>query len=99
MDRVLDWIGSDTAIHLSFNIDGLDPLWAPSTSTAASSGLTLREGKIIASRLAASGNMVAMDLVGIDPSIHVDWAKDTIAAGHAIVSSALGTSCPERDSS
>ncbi|KAI4769675.1 Ureohydrolase, partial [Aureobasidium sp. EXF-8846] len=33
MDMALGWIGSDTPIHLSFDIDSLDPMWAPSTGT------------------------------------------------------------------
>jgi arginase len=33
MDMALGWIGSDTPIHLSFDIDALDPIYAPSTGT------------------------------------------------------------------
>ncbi|KAL9083876.1 MAG: hypothetical protein Q9165_008346 [Trypethelium subeluteriae] len=51
MDMALGWIGSDTPIHLSFDIDALDPMWAPSTGTAVRGGLTLREGDFIADEL------------------------------------------------
>ena len=90
MDKVLEWLGSDTPIHLSFDIDALDPLWAPSTGTAVQDGLTLREGKVIASRLAASGNMIAMDLVEINPTIERQRAAETIRAGCSITLCALG---------
>lgn len=31
MDMALGWIGSDTPIHLSFDVDSLDPQFAPSS--------------------------------------------------------------------
>ena len=36
---------SQRNIHISFDIDALDPLEAPSTGTPVRGGLTLREGK------------------------------------------------------
>ena len=63
MDQVLDYIGPDTPIHLSFDVDALDPQWAPSTGTPVRGGLTLREGDFIAECLHGTGSLVAMDLV------------------------------------
>lgn len=63
MDMALGHIGTDTPIHLSFDVDALDPQWAPSTGTPVRGGLTLREGDYIAECLHETGSLVAMDLV------------------------------------
>lgn len=59
----LGHIGTDTPIHLSFDVDALDPQWAPSTGTPVRGGLTLREGDFIAECVHETGSLVAMDLV------------------------------------
>ena len=63
MEMALGHIGNDTPIHLSFDVDALDPQWAPSTGTPVRGGLTLREGDYIAECVHATGSLVAMDLV------------------------------------
>lgn len=81
MDMALGWIGSDTPIHLSFDIDALDPMWAPSTGTAVRGGLTLREGDFIAECVAETGSLIALDLVEVNPSLDEYGASDTVRAG------------------
>jgi arginase len=90
MDMALAWIGSDTPIHLSFDIDALDPMWAPSTGTAVRGGLTLREGDFIAECVAETGSLIALDLVEVNPSLDEVGASDTIRAGNSIIRCALG---------
>lgn len=90
MDMVLGWIGSDTPIHLSFDVDALDPMWAPSTGTPVRGGLTLREGDFIAECVAETGSLIALDLVEVNPSLDVQGASDTVRAGCSIVRCALG---------
>jgi hypothetical protein len=63
MEMALGHIGNDTPIHLSFDVDALDPQWAPSTGTPVRGGLTLREGDYIAECVHETGSLVAMDLV------------------------------------
>lgn len=63
MDMALGHIGNDTPIHLSFDVDALDPQWAPSTGTPVRGGLTLREGDYIVECVHETGSLVAMDLV------------------------------------
>jgi arginase len=62
MDMALEYVG-DSPIHLSFDVDALDPLWAPSTGTPVRGGLTLREGDFICECVHETGSLVAMDLV------------------------------------
>jgi len=90
MDMALGWIGSATPIHLSFDIDALDPQWAPSTGTAVRGGLTLREGDFIAECVAETGSLIALDLVEVNPSLETQGAHETIRAGNSIVRCALG---------
>ncbi|KAK2757368.1 Arginase, catabolizes arginine to ornithine and urea [Arachnomyces sp. PD_36] len=90
VEMALGHIGSDTPIHLSFDVDALDPQWAPSTGTPVRGGLTLREGDFIAECVHETGNLVAMDLVEVNPSLETMGASETIRAGCSLVRSALG---------
>lgn len=90
MDMALGWIGSDTPIHLSFDVDALDPMWAPSTGTPVRGGLTLREGDFIAECVAETGSLVALDLVEVNPSLDQEGAAETVRAGCSIIRCALG---------
>ncbi|TGZ83454.1 arginase [Ascodesmis nigricans] len=98
MDMVMEYVGS-APIHLSFDVDALDPLWAPSTGTPVRGGLTLREGDFICECVHASGNLVAMDLVEVNPHIEGEapivqglGAQETVRAGCSLVRCALGES-------
>ena len=90
VEMALAHIGNDTPIHLSFDVDALDPQWAPSTGTPVRGGLTLREGDFIAECVHETGNLVAMDLVEVNPSLETVGASDTIRTGCSLVRSALG---------
>lgn len=90
MELALGHIGSDTPIHLSFDVDALDPQWAPSTGTPVRGGLTLREGDYIAECVHETGSLVAMDLVEVNPSLEAVGASETIRAGCSLVRCALG---------
>jgi arginase len=90
MELALAHIGADTPIHLSFDVDALDPQWAPSTGTPVRGGLTLREGDYIAEVVHESGQCVAMDLVEVNPSLEAKGAEETVRAGCSLVRCALG---------
>lgn len=90
MEMALGHIGTDTPIHLSFDVDALDPQWAPSTGTPVRGGLTLREGDFIAECVHETGSLVAMDLVEVNPSLEAVGAAETIRAGCSLVRCALG---------
>ncbi|KAL4785704.1 arginase [Aspergillus varians] len=90
VDMALAHIGNDTPIHLSFDVDALDPQWAPSTGTPVRGGLTLREGDFICECVHETGNLISMDLVEVNPSLDAVGASDTIRTGCSLVRSALG---------
>lgn len=94
MEMALAHIGSDTPIHLSFDVDALDPQWAPSTGTPVRGGLTLREGDYICECVHETGSLVAVDLVEVNPRLAKDEAgvNETVRAGCSLVRCALGES-------
>jgi len=93
VEMALDHVnpGRDLPIHLSFDVDALDPSVAPSTGTPVRGGLTFREGHYICEALWETGLLVALDLMEVNPSL-ADAAsvKQTVAVGCSLVRSALG---------
>lgn len=90
-------LGGDCAspppLHLSFDIDGVDPSVAPSTGTAVEGGLTYREAHYICEAAAASGSLCSMDLVEVNPELGTKEEREkgvTAKAGVALIASALG---------
>lgn len=79
-------------IHLSFDIDALDPVYAPATGTAVRGGLTWREACYICEALADTNNLVAMDLVEVNPHLgnHEDAGHLTVSSGISLLKCALG---------
>ncbi len=55
------------ALHLSFDIDALDPAIAPGVGTPEPGGLGYREAQLIMQMLEESGLMISADLVEINP--------------------------------
>jgi len=56
-------------LHLSLDIDGVDPHFAPGTGTAARGGLAYREIHYVCEELAETNRLVGMDLVEINPGL------------------------------
>lgn len=90
MDQALAYIGNDTPIHLSYDIDGLDPTVAPSTGATVPGGLTLDQGKYIGTRVHETGNLVSLDLAEINPQVAPESSQKTVTAAISLVQSALG---------
>ncbi|KAE8152256.1 arginase [Aspergillus avenaceus] len=90
MDTALDHLGSETPLHVSYDINSLDPNWAPSTVFPVEPGLTREEGVYVAKRLAGTGQLVAMDLVEINPQIGPSKLGVTVESGCSVIKSALG---------
>ena len=81
----------DRPIHLSFDVDALDPSVAPSTGTPVRGGLTFREGHFICERIHETGLMVAMDLTEVNPTLGDEAQRvQTVQIGCSLIRSALG---------
>jgi arginase len=76
-------------LHLSFDIDALDPSVAPSTGTPVLAGLSLLDGRTICQEAAATGQLVAMDLVEFNPAIRPEQAAVTAKVAIELITAAL----------
>ncbi|KAJ3493444.1 hypothetical protein NLJ89_g11018 [Agrocybe chaxingu] len=56
-------LNRDRPIHLSFDIDALDPTVAPATGLPVHDGLTSREGHYICEAISETGLLAALDIV------------------------------------
>lgn len=75
-------------LHLSYDIDAVDPHYAPSTGTRVRGGLNYREAHYIAEACAESRSLVGMDLVEINPQLESNSL--TVEVGLELIGSALG---------
>ncbi|XP_012882262.1 PREDICTED: arginase-1 isoform X2 [Dipodomys ordii] len=56
-------------IHLSFDVDGLDPYYTPATGTPVVGGLSLREGLYIAEEIYKTGLLSGLDIMEVNPCL------------------------------
>lgn len=81
----------DTAgIHVSFDIDAVDPLYAPGVSTPVTGGLSYREAHLALEMIADTGKLTSMEFVELNPMR--DVAHKTAELLVELVQSALGKS-------
>ncbi|KAM9773247.1 arginase-1 isoform X1 [Syngnathus typhle] len=74
MEETCDFLCKDGArrpIHLSYDVDALDPAVTPATGTPVPGGLTYREGVYIAEHIANTGLLSAVDVVEVNPAVGV----------------------------
>ena len=77
-------------IHLTMDMDALDPVEAPGVGTPVPGGITYREAHLLMEILADSGKVSSMDLVEINPIL--DIANKTAELAVELTLSALGKS-------
>ena len=75
-------------IHISFDIDAVDPLEAPGVGTPWPGGLTYREAHLAMELLAGSGLVSSMEVAEVNP-IH-DHENRTGKLAEELILSALG---------
>ncbi|XP_069344762.1 arginase-1 isoform X2 [Eulemur rufifrons] len=56
-------------IHLSFDVDGLDPSFTPATGTPVMGGLSYREGLYITEEIYKTGLLSGLDIMEVNPSL------------------------------
>jgi arginase len=71
-------------LHLSLDIDALDPMHAPATGTPVASGLTLHESLQICRYLSRTRRLAAMDLVEVNPDLGATEAEAQATADAAL---------------
>jgi arginase len=71
MTEVLQDLDADTHLHVSFDLDCLDPLDAPGVGTGVRGGPTYREMQLAMEMIADTGRMSSLDVVEINPALDV----------------------------
>lgn len=80
--------GGRRPIHLSLDMDAVDPMYAPGVGTAVQGGLSYREAHLAMELIAESGALVAMDVVEVNPIL--DEQNRTGRLAVELIASALG---------
>jgi len=76
------------ALHVSFDMDGVDPSVSPGVGTPVRGGLSYREAHLIMEMAADTQRLVALDLVEVNPIL--DNQNATAILGCELILSALG---------
>ena len=90
MERAIAIAGADGPIHVSFDMDGIDPSEAPGTGTPVKGGLSFREAHLAMEMLAESGQLKSVEMVEINPIL--DMRNQTAILAVDLICSALGKS-------
>lgn len=77
-------------VHVSLDVDGLDPEIAPGVGTPVRGGLSYRESHLAMEMVAESGKILGFDLVEVNPIL--DHHNATAEMGTELVLSAFGKS-------
>ncbi|MDO5301132.1 MAG: arginase [Tissierellia bacterium] len=89
MEEALEYLLARTShIHLSFDMDVLDPSIAPGTGTKVPGGMNYREGHLALEMLAQTGKLVSAEFVEVNPALDVE--NKTAQAAAALSGSLLG---------
>ena len=88
MERAIAVAGKGDGIHLSFDMDALDPNEAPGVGTPVRGGLTYREAQLAMEMIAASGRLRSIEIAEVNPVL--DQGNRTAALAVELVASALG---------
>jgi arginase len=71
MERALDGLDDNTHLHVSFDVDFLDPDIAPGVGTTVPGGPTYREAQLCMEMIADSGRLGSLDIVELNPALDV----------------------------
>ncbi len=71
MQAALAGVDAGTHLHVSFDMDAMDPSVAPGVGTDVRGGLTYRETQLCMEMLADCGQLASADLVELNPALDV----------------------------
>lgn len=95
MEEALAGMDDDTHLHVSFDVDVLDPSIAPGTGTRVPGGLDYREAQLMMEMIADSGRVGSLDVVEVNPAL--DIRNRTAKLAVDLVESLFGKSTLMRD--
>ncbi len=88
VEKAIAVAGRDGPVHLSLDMDALDPNEAPGVGTPVRGGLTYREAQLAMEMLAASGKLGSIEVAEVNPIL--DAENRTAGLAVELVASALG---------
>jgi arginase len=95
MESALRDMDDDTHLHVSFDVDMLDPAIAPGTGTRVPGGVNYREAQLIMEMIADTGRLGSLDIVEVNPAL--DQRNATAVLAVDLVESLFGKSTLMRD--
>ena len=95
MDEALSGMDEHTHLHVSFDVDFLDPSIAPGVGTTVMGGPTYREAQLCMEMICDTGRMASLDIVELNPLI--DDHNRTAILAVDLVESLFGKSTLLRD--
>lgn len=90
MQEVLADMDEDTHLHVSFDVDFLDPSIAPGVPTTVPGGPTYREAQLAMEMICDTGRMASLDIVELNPIL--DISNKTALVAIDLVESLFGKS-------
>ena len=90
MTEALQDIDEDTHLHVSFDLDCLDPADAPGVGTGVRGGPTYREMQLCMEMVADTGRLGSLDVVELNPAL--DVRNQTAEVAVALIESLFGKS-------
>jgi arginase len=86
--EALEHVAGDNFVHVSLDMDALDPSVAPGVGTAVRGGLRYREAHLALELVADANVLTSMDVVEVNPIL--DDANETGKLAVELIASALG---------
>lgn len=71
MELALATLDTDTHLHVSFDVDFLDPDIAPGVGTTVRGGPTYREAQLCMEMIADTGRLASLDVMELNPALDV----------------------------
>jgi arginase len=90
MELALATLDDNTHLHVSFDVDFLDPVMAPGVGTTVGGGPTYREAHLCMEMIADTGRMASMDLMELNPAL--DEKNRTALVAVDLIESLFGKS-------
>jgi len=95
VEQALYGLGADTHLHVSLDLDFLDPDIAPGVGTPVPGGPTLREAQLCMEMIADCGRLASLDVVELNPTLDLRNRSAVLAVD--LVESLFGKSTLMRE--
>lgn len=88
MEETIDHLKECDGVHLSLDLDGLDPIHVPGVGTPVPGGITYREGHLAMEMLSDADIITSIEFVEVNPIL--DEKNKTAIVAVALIGSLLG---------